>query len=265
MNRLVVWGAGELGGRVGQLWTAAGGKVLGFTKTKNRHAQLSKLGIEPKQGNPVDMLQKDDSLLLAIPGHTNQHEVIKLLVEQNIAPPARAVLISLTGYYGNAHGVITESTPPGTDSRADSIAKTEDEFFAWAGDSGVVLRLGGLYSQDRGPFTALVRRGKVTRLAPPNKTMALMHYDDAATATFAALTHPAPKSVYLGVTAPCPTRLEFYTMACAKLGLPQPHFATPLEQPPSEFDVTQLRLDLLPTPAYPDWRTSIEGCNITLE
>jgi nucleoside-diphosphate-sugar epimerase len=123
--------------------------------------------------------------------------------------------------------------------------------------TGVVLRCGGLYNHQRGPFTALARRGKVTRQAPADKTMALIHYDDVAAAVVAALRHPAPEPVYLAVTPPCPSRQEFYQLACDRLGLPLPFFDPPTGLPPVSYDVTSLRRDLLPTPAYPDWRMAI--------
>jgi nucleoside-diphosphate-sugar epimerase len=153
--------------------------------------------------------------------------------------------------------MVMPQSPPGAGSRPASIAAAEQEFWDWAGDSGVVIRLGGLYCDGRGPFSALARRGKITRQAPPDKTMALMHYDDAAAAVAAALAHPAPARLYLGVTVPCPTREEFYTAACAKLNLPPPEFEPPTGRPPAQYDVSALRRDLLPAPAYPDWRAAL--------
>ncbi len=154
-------------------------------------------------------------------------------------------------------GMVNEDTPPGDDPRSASIAATERAFNAWTAGNGVVLRLGGLYSRGRGPMSGLARRG-APRLRPPDKALALIHYDDAAAAVNAGLQHPQPENVYLAVTPPCPTRQEFYELACRLLGLPAPGFAPPLGQPPATFDVTRLRRDLLPKPAYPDWHAALE-------
>jgi nucleoside-diphosphate-sugar epimerase len=129
-------------------------------------------------------------------------------------------------------------------------------FRAWIGTHGVVLRLGGLYCHGRGPLAALVRR-EIAPSGPPDTTLALIHYDDAATAALAALRHPTPEPTYIGVVPPCPTRREFYLCACRLTGLPEPVFAAPLGRPPATYDITRLQRDLLPAPAHPDWRDAL--------
>ncbi len=257
MTHLIVWGAGELGGRVARRWLHTESAATGYTNTPARHAALAAAGITPRLGSPAAELTPDVVLLLSLPGHTVQQQAVQQLVESRAPVPRRVVFISVTGYYGSAPGPIREETPPGEGSRPASIAQAEQTFWRWAGSAGVILRLGGLYCDGRGPYSALARRGKAGRSAPPNKTMALIHYDDAAAAVVAALKHPAPEPVYLAVTPPCPTRHEFYRAACHKLGLPEPDFDPPLGLPPAEFDVARLRRDLLPSPAFPDWRMSL--------
>jgi nucleoside-diphosphate-sugar epimerase len=258
MSKLVIWGAGELGGRVARLWRQNEGPAVGFTQSLRRHATLQKLGVEPRLGSPIEYLAHHDVLLLALPGHKTQLKAIETLIENHIPPPTRAVLSSTTGYYGpSIQGVVNEDTPRGDGIRPASIAATEQAFESWAGDSGVILRFGGLYSRNRGPVPALARRGALL-LRPPDKSMALIHYDDAALATYAALQRPVPENLYLGVTPPCPTRQEFYELACRLLGLLKPNFGPPLGCAPASYDVTRLRRDLLPKPAYPDWHAALE-------
>jgi nucleoside-diphosphate-sugar epimerase len=257
MSRLIIWGTGELGLRVALRWMQTGQPVFGFTKSTERHSNLKAAGIEPATGSPETYLGPDDCLLLSIPGHTNQQAAVEQLRQAQVAVPARSVFISVTGYYGAASGLIRVNSPPGEGSRSASIVAAEQTFQDWSGNQGVVLRLGGLYSQTRGPFAALARRRKITRRAPADKTMALIHYEDAATAVAAALQHPDPDKVYLGVTPPCPTREEFYSLACEVLDLPLPDFDPPTGLAPAEFDVTSLRRDLLPEPQYPDWRMGL--------
>ena len=255
MPRLIVWGAGELGSRVAETWAEKGQSVIGLTRTSQRHPALQIAGVEPRLGDPLELLRPDDTLLLALPGHTNQKMAVDLLAET--PPPARVVLLSSTAYYGLASGHVDEDTPPGSGRRALNVAAVERAFQVWAGSAGLVVRLGGLYRPGRGPLAALARRG-APRLRPPDKTLALIHYDDAATAVEAALHHSSPQPVYLAVTPPCPTRREFYEAACRWLGLNEPEFDQPLGQPPAQYDVTLLRRDLLPRPAYPDWQAALE-------
>ncbi|MEM9568675.1 MAG: NAD(P)-binding domain-containing protein [Cyanobacteria bacterium P01_E01_bin.34] len=252
MGRLVIWGAGELGGRVAKLWTH--GSVVGITKTPNRHSTLQAMGVEARVGSAADVLQPEDTLLLAIPGYAAQGEAISQLAQT--PSPHRAVLISSTGYYGpNASGLVTTNAPPGSEERPQNIAATEQAFRQWAGETGVVIRFGGLYRPGRGPISPLARRGTASA-GPPNKVLALIHYDDAAIATVKALELPAPNSTYIGITLPSPTRQQYYTAACQALELAPPTFTAPLTGPP-EFDVTSFQTDLLPQPTHPDWQEAI--------
>ena len=255
MRRLITWGTGELGGRVAKLWRAQGGAVVGVTQTEQRHADLIALGVEPRTDSPATFLHPADALLFALPGHATQSAAIEQIA--TLPPPARTVLISSTGYYGLPNGVINEDTPSGAGTRPQAIAAVEQAFLNWAGPNGVVIRFGGLYRPGRGPMSALARRGHPPP-GPANKTLALIHYDDAATATATALQRPSPAQVYLGVMPPCPTRAAFYHLACAALDLPPATFSEPLPFPSAKFDATRLRQDLLPKPLFPDWQAALQ-------
>lgn len=252
--RLVVWGAGELGGRVGAMWAQTGQPVLGVTQSTRRHAALRCRGIDPYIGGVADVLTPADALLLALPGHMAQQAAVTSL--DATVPPARVVLISSTGYYGTPQGHVNETSPRGETARAAAIAAAEFTFRSWADTHGVVLRLGGLYCRGRGPFTALLRRGTAV-IGPPDTTLALIHYHDAASAALAALQHPAPEPTYLGVVPPCPTRRDFYLCACSQARLAPPAFDPPVGRPPAIYDTTRLRRDLLPAPAHPDWHDAL--------
>lgn len=251
---LVIWGAGELGTRVALGWHR--GPVLGYTATTRRHASLKAAGIQPFTGTP-DLPTQDTVLLLALPGHANQANALRQLQSRPIPVPQRVVLISTTGYYGTPAGRVDEMTPAGEADRCRSIAATENLLWAWAGERGVAMRMGGLYGPGRGPIAALARRGTV-KPGPANRTLPLIHYADAARAVLAALVLPEPAPVYLAVTPPCPTRGEFCVEACRRLGLEPPTFTAPCPGPPARYDVSRLRRDLLPRPAYPDWQTALD-------
>lgn len=246
---LIIWGAGTLGRLVGAQWD---GDVAGYTKTTRSHDLLQEMEITPYIGSPIDAMTQSDHLLLALPGHQRQMEAIKRLAESNIVPK-RSVLISSTGYYGGVSGVVDENSSAGTSPRAQAIAQMETAFWAWTGARGVILRPGGIYSAERGPFTVFKRRGTLPE-KPMNRTLALIHYEDVATAAVNALTHPDPEPIYLAVTHPTPTRGEFYRAAVEQLGW---EMGVVVEGAADivTYDTTRLQRDLLPTPAHPDWRT----------
>ncbi len=252
--RLVVWGAGELGGRVAVSWAQSGHPVVGLTQGTSRQDDLRRAGVEPRIGGAVEVLTPDDVLLLALPGNANQKAAVDAL--QDTAPPRRAVLISSTGYYGTPTGRVDEDTPRGETAHAINVEAAEKAFRTWAGAGGAVIRFGGLYRPGCGPMSALLRRGAAPEGAP-NRTLALIHYADVATATLAALRHPAPEITYVGVVPPCPTRYEFYARACEVAGLPAPVLTSPLPHPPADYDVTRLTRDLLPEPAHPNWQDAL--------
>lgn len=250
--RLLIWGAGELGSLVAQRWTD--GPVVGYTSSTRRHQQLRQVGVEPRTGSVVPALRPEDVLLISLPGTEAKAEAVAALVVQ--PPPRRALLISTTGYYGTPEGTVDEQTPSGPEPGAQAIAAVERRFREWAGEAGVIIRPGGLYRPGRGPMAALARRGTVSA-KPPNKTLALIHYEDAATAVTAALQRPDVAPVYLAVSPPSPSRREFFEAAAARLGLAPPSFTDPLPGPPARYDAARLRQDLLPQPAYPDWRAAL--------
>lgn len=257
--KLVVYGAGELGGRVVETW-GLHGSCLALTATPRRHQELARMGADTGTGAPGERLGRDDVLLIALAGNRAQLAAVREL--SKYPAPSRAVFVSSTGYYGTTElrrgtgAVIDEETPGGRSERAQEVAEAEDAFRAWAGAQGVILRLGGLYRPGRGPFSALVRRQSAPGGAP-DRTLALIHYEDAASAAATALTVDRPASVYVGVVPPCPSRRAFYRAACAKAKLAPPRFDLTVDEPRVTYDTSRLTADLLPSPAFPDWRASL--------
>lgn len=266
-GRLVVIGAGDVGGEVAGRWVAGGGEAVGFTGSTARHERLAASGVEPRVGDAAEVLRPEDRVLLSTSGSESQRLRAEELAGVEVR---RAVMTGSTGIYGVASGRIDEHTPPGEGGRALGAAQAEAAFLRWAPD-GVVLRLGGLYRRGRGPLQPLLRRGAPLP-APPNTALALIHRDDAVSALLAALVHPDPESVYLAVTPPAPRRDAFYREACRVHGLPEPAFGDPVGSGARTrgrgveggdalawYDVARLRRDLLPKPSHPDWREAIQG------
>jgi nucleoside-diphosphate-sugar epimerase len=266
-GRLVVVGAGDVGGEVARRWVGGGGEAVGFTASTARHQELAAAGVEPRVGEAAEILRPDDRVLLSTSGSESQRLRVEALAGTTVR---RAVMTGSTGIYGAARGRIDEATPPGAGGRARAAAETEAAFRAWA-PQGVILRLGGLYRRGRGPLQPLLRRGEPPS-GPPDRALVLIHRDDAVRALLAALTHPHPDTIYLAVTPPAPRRDIFYREACRLHGLPEPSFGDPVG--PGEaasgpgpdgtgaaawYDVSRLRRDLLPDPAHPDWHEAVQG------
>lgn len=251
--RVIIVGAGTLGGRVGARLAADGHEVHALTATPHRHAALAAQGMLPSTQPASTLLQPGDHVLLCLPGSQAQAEAARSLAT---APtPARVVLASSTAYYGEQAGHVTPSTPPGEGARTEACVAAEHA--ASALGASVIVRLGGLYERGRGPVQPYRRSGEAP-VGPPDRTLALIHYDDAATALYAALLHPSPQPCYHAVSDPLPSRQAFYEAASALHGLPAPRFSEPLGPPARSYALTALRRDLLPEPAWPDWHAALQ-------
>lgn len=251
MSRLVVIGAGDVGGRVAARWVALGhGEAVGITATPTRHEALARAGVEPRTGEARTHLRRGDRVLLAASGSPTQEKLAASL------PPlvGRAVMTSSTGFYQGRSGLLGASTPAGDGRRALAAAQAETAFRANASDP-VVVRLGGLYRRGRGPQEALRRRGHAL-VGPAARPLPLIHIDDVVTALLAALTADAPAPTYVGVVLPAPSRRAYYDLACTLLDLPAPTFEG--EAAPRSFIADRFRAELLPDPAWPSWREGLE-------
>ncbi|MEM7251255.1 MAG: hypothetical protein AAF493_07530 [Pseudomonadota bacterium] len=249
--KLYIYGAGELGLRVLQRWCERGGEARGYTATTTRHEQIRVAGGEAKVGSPADDLSADDYLLISLPGNRAQHQAVQTLVNTRCA---RSVFVSSTGFFGKPSGIVNEQTPAGDSEHAKNIAHAEHAFRQWVGNRGSVIRLGGLYRPDRGPMSALIRRGYPPP-GPGDRTLGLIHYDDAAQGIVNAFETSELETLYVGVTVPCPSREAFYQLACASAGLPPPTFDQVFGKPLAQYDTARWQT-LVPEPRYPDWRAA---------
>ncbi len=145
----------------------------------------------------------------------------------------KLVYASSTGVYGQADGEwVDESSPTFPQHESGKVClEAEEQVLAWAKarddfGSATVLRFAGLYGPGR-----VVRRPAIERGEPiegdPLKFLNLIHIDDAAQATSAALAATPADSIYLiGDDRPV-TRLEYYSELAMLLGAPEPRFDPP--------------------------------------
>ena len=246
--RLVVVGAGDVGGAVAARWIEGGGEAVGLTRTEFRHEDLRAAGVSPSTAEPASVIRPDDAVLLSISGSAGQRAAAEVLRGVSCT---RAVLTSSTGVYGAREGRLGADSPAGHSDRAQGVLAAEQAFQAWKPE-GVVLRLGGLYRRGRGPREPLRKRGHAPS-GPADRVLPLVHRDDAATAILAALGGDHDGLV-ANVVVQTPTRGAWYALACEILDLPAPDFTPGGAQ--RTFDVDALGA-LLPQPRWPDWREGL--------
>src|SRR6202008_4405967 len=90
----------------------------------------------------------------------------------------------------------------------------------------VALRFGVIYGPEVASMQATLQLLRARRLFVPRAAerglMPLVHVDDAATATIAALEHPSPSAVYNVVDDRPMSLTEFLSLAASATGAPPP-------------------------------------------
>lgn len=106
-----------------------------------------------------------------------------------------------------------------------------------------ILRLGGLYSDDRHPVFILSKR-EVNY--DGDMAVNMLHKQQAVAALAFAVNHPDDVRVRNLVQKNHPTKLEFYTQEAARLHLPVPHFAISIGEEHPGKTVLTAYTDFLP-------------------
>jgi nucleoside-diphosphate-sugar epimerase len=259
MTTLII-GCGYLGRRLGALLLKDGGSVFGTVRSSGRAEELDRLGIEPVI---ADVLQPDslrglpsaDRVFYCVGFDRSAGAAMRAVYVdglQNVLDhlplsTKRIVYASSTGVYGQTSGEWVDE-----DSLADPqhesgrvCLEAEERVRAWAEShciTPVVLRFAGLYGPGR-----IVRRTTLERGEPipgdPDKFLNLVHIDDAAQASVAALDADAPEPVYVVADDRPVTRREYYSVAAEALGSPEPRFApASIGSPESTRDATNKRV-----------------------
>jgi nucleoside-diphosphate-sugar epimerase len=137
-------------------------------------------------------------------------------------PPARVILVSSTGVYGQSDGRwVDEDTPPEPADVTGRILLEGEAVVREVAGQGVVLRLGGIYGPGRTTTLRRVLDGDAGCPAP-DRYGNRIHRDDAAAAIRHLMGLPDPAPVYIGVDRdPAPLR-DVYRWIAAEGGAPDP-------------------------------------------
>ncbi|WCJ23554.1 NAD(P)-binding Rossmann-fold superfamily protein [Euphorbia peplus] len=196
---LLIVGPGVLGRLVAQQWREEfpGCQVHGQTMTSDHHEELIKIGINP-------------SLKETKPSHQFPYVIF-------CAPPSRSsdysadVREAASSWNREGGFLFTSSSAPfdcfdngecdedsaivelGRSPRTDVLLKAEKVVLE---SEGSVLRLAGLYKEDRGAHTYWLQKGIVD--VRPDHILNLIHYEDAASLAIAILKKKFRGRIFLG-------------------------------------------------------------------
>lgn len=242
MTRALVLGCGYLGERVARRWQAAGYEVSAVTRSAQRAESLRSAGLAPViadllQPATLARLPSSDLVLYAVGyDRASRHSrravyVDGLRTALAALPelPGRFVYISSTGVYGQDDGSWVDEQSPCAPKREGGQACLEAEQLLRshaAGERAVVLRMAGLYGQNRLPRIEALRRGEPIAVAP-EAYLNLVHVDDAAEAVCRAAAVARPSALYVVSDGAPATRRSYYEYLARQIGAPPPRFAPP--------------------------------------
>lgn len=156
----------------------------------------------------LSFLNSSAGLVFSLPPSAGALNLVK-----NIKFEKRAVLLSSIGVYAKYEEIITEESRIGESERAQLIFNIEEEFLK--NPSAVVLRLGGLFDENRHPVKYIIRNGST-----PNgeELVNFVHIDDVCEAIHFALAKQVKHRVYNVVDQNHPSKKEYYTRVARELG-----------------------------------------------
>jgi nucleoside-diphosphate-sugar epimerase len=220
---LLIVGAGVLGRLASTEWRAAradeAGEVVGVTRSDNaeRSEMLRAEGITPRLREEVNTCGEKWPYVLfcASPSGNDDYpaEVAAALRLWHSSAPGGSgfVFTSSAGVYTEDQGgVVTEDSPVAEGTAR--TAKLLDAERAVARAGGTVVRLAGLYLEERGAHNFWLSQTEVQQRG--DGLINQVHYQDAATAAVAALLRGAAGATYLAADDRPMTREQICRAAC---------------------------------------------------
>ena len=213
MKRLVI-GCGFLGLPLAQRWLNDGDQVFATTRNKDTADNFSAAGLQPivldtTEATSVTQLSQEtfDTVVIAVGMDRSRYQsvhhvyveglrhVLKNLHENT----GQVIYISSTGVYGDFAGDWVDETSPTDPAREGGKACLAAEQLLQTSrfaDRATILRMAGLYGNQRVPTKATVASKQWDKLFPQGY-LNLIHVDDAVAATHLAAEQGLLKELFL--------------------------------------------------------------------
>ena len=219
---LVVVGAGVLGRLAVQEWLQihpGSCEVLGVTRTRpseEREAEMLSEGIKHRYRSDMEANVRCGQrypyvLFSASPrGNDDYVAAVENALDYWDKKKGMFVFTSSAGVYSEeCGGIVTETSPVGSGPRSERLLAAERAVLA-AG--GCVVRLAGLYLEDRGAHNYWLTQDEIAQR--PDGLINQIHYRDAANCAVAALLTGSPGEAYLAADDQPLTREQICVEAC---------------------------------------------------
>ena len=276
----LIFGCGYLGGRVAELWRAAGDEVYVVTRSAQRAATFAAAGLKPivadlATSTELPIPQGVRTVLFAVGyDRTSSQSIQEVYVGglgRSIAALPRSIqrfiYISSTGVYGHVTGNEVDESSPCEPTREGGRACLAAEGLLHSSrlaDMSIILRLAGIYGPGRIPRSQDLLAGKPID-APASGWLNLIHVEDAAQIVLLAEQQVQPPKLYVVSDGQPVIRGDYYRELARLLGAPPPRFVEPPADSPaaaraaSDKRVNPRRLfaDLSPALLYPSYREGL--------
>ncbi len=235
VNRNVwIMGCGDIGRRVARLYQNEGTKTIGWVRSEESLQLGLAQGFAMRKGDvdrgsffPIFALDEALVYWFMPPQPSGElDERIRRFLKGVDAAPHRVVLISTTGVYGDCGGRWIDETEPlkplaaRAKRRADAEAAVQ-EWVARFGGESVILRVPGIYSQDRLPLERLQRGEPVVCEAEAPWTNRI-HADDLAMVCKRAMEVAPSGSIYNATDGNPSSMTAYFNQVADFAGLPRP-------------------------------------------
>lgn len=232
---MLIVGCGALGRRLAKSLSAAGHSVSATSRSAAKLAHLAERGISTiRLDLDLDPLPAFSTTatrvfyLVPPPASGRSDTRFRRFLDAcgQRGQPARIVLISTTGVYGDCAGAwVDESWParPSTD-RAHRRWDAERQLHAWrrvSGNEGVILRVAGIYGPGKLPLERLRRGEPVLREADAPWTNRI-YIDDLVSTCGAAMTRGRDGEVYNACDGNPSNMTDYFKQVADAAGLPRP-------------------------------------------
>jgi len=208
----LIIGAGSLGGRVGARWRERypDATVLAETRSPTRHANLRAAGMQVRTREEPPPAAFPN-VLCSVPASQPDYAAECARAVELWNGRGTLVITSSTAVYAESQGHrCAEDSALATNDRAQRLLTAER---AVVDAGGAVVRLAGLYDENRGPHRVYLRQAESARR--PDGLVNLVHYDDAAELCALALETGEPRGVYMGCDNAPITRADLASAAAS--------------------------------------------------
>jgi len=287
MASVLIAGCGYVGRRIARRELQDGAGVRVLVRTDDSAAAAAALALDVRQidlDDPVTIpaLSLRDTIVyyLVPPPSTGDHDprLGRFLAAIPAASlPARVVLISTSGVYGDCRGewVDEDRAPHPQADRARRRLDAEQQLLAWGAQHRVpvvILRVPGIYGPGRLPLERL-RAGEPVLREAESPWSNRVHVDDLVRAALAAARRGRAGAVYNVSDGRPTTMTDYFNRVADAAGLPRPpqisldagdaRFSAGMRSYLAEskrLDNRRMREELGVEPEYPDLARGLSAC-----